>query len=102
MCIDSVKETCFSQKYQKWIYQVLEMSSSFIVDSNKTETSFSNHSKGVWSCSLCFVSLASVKTWMEGAYDMPHTHQKKIPISSFKKIEPNWLVYFGRNADNYS
>ena len=28
MCIDSVKETYFSQKYQKWIYQVLEMSSS--------------------------------------------------------------------------
>ena len=28
MCIDSVKETCFSQKYLKWIYQVLEMSSS--------------------------------------------------------------------------
>ena len=32
MCINSVKETCFSQKYQKWIYQVLEMSSSIIVD----------------------------------------------------------------------
>ena len=30
MCINSVKETCFSQKYQKWIYQVLEMSSSII------------------------------------------------------------------------
>ena len=30
MCINSVKETCFSQKYQKWIYQVLEMSSWFV------------------------------------------------------------------------
>ena len=27
MCINSVKEICFYQKYQKWIYQVLEMSS---------------------------------------------------------------------------
>ena len=30
MCINSVKETCFSQKYQKWIYQVLEINSSII------------------------------------------------------------------------
>ena len=30
MCINAVKETCFSQKYQKWIYQVLEMSSSVV------------------------------------------------------------------------
>ena len=30
MCINSVKETRFSQKYQKWIYQVLEMSSSIV------------------------------------------------------------------------
>ena len=30
MCINSVKETCFSKKYQKWIYQVLEMSSSIV------------------------------------------------------------------------
>ena len=30
MCIlNSVKETFFSQKYQKWIYQVLEINSSF-------------------------------------------------------------------------
>ena len=25
-------------------------------------------------CSLCSVSLRSVKTWMEGTYDMPHTN----------------------------
>ena len=31
MCINSVKETCFSQKYQKWIYQVLEINSSIII-----------------------------------------------------------------------
>ena len=30
MCINSVKETCFSQKYQKWIYQVLEINSSIV------------------------------------------------------------------------
>ena len=35
MCRNSVKETCFSQKYQKWIYQVLEMS-SLIVDRHMT------------------------------------------------------------------
>ena len=35
MCINSVKETCFShQKYQKWIYQVLEINSSILT--NKT------------------------------------------------------------------
>ena len=30
MCINSVKETCFSQKYQKRIYQVLEINSSIV------------------------------------------------------------------------
>ena len=30
MCINSVKETCFSQKYQKWIYLILEINSSFV------------------------------------------------------------------------
>ena len=30
MCINYVKETCFSKKYQKWIYQVLEMRSSIV------------------------------------------------------------------------
>ena len=30
LCINSVKETCFSQKYQKCIYQVLEINSSIV------------------------------------------------------------------------
>ena len=30
MCISSVKETCFSQKYQKWICLILELNSSLI------------------------------------------------------------------------
>ena len=30
MCINSVKETCFSQKYQKWIYLILEINSSIV------------------------------------------------------------------------
>ena len=25
-------------------------------------------------CSLCSVSLLSVKSWMEGTYDMPYKH----------------------------
>ena len=33
ICINSLKETCFSQKYQKWICLILELSSS-IVDAN--------------------------------------------------------------------
>ena len=32
VCINSVKETCFSQKYQKWIDQVLEINSSIKVE----------------------------------------------------------------------
>ena len=32
MCINSVKETRFSQKYQKWIDQVWEINSSIIVN----------------------------------------------------------------------
>ena len=28
MCINSVKETCFTQKYQKWICLILELNSS--------------------------------------------------------------------------
>ena len=31
MCINSVKETCFSQKYQKWICLILELNSSIIM-----------------------------------------------------------------------
>ena len=34
MCINSVKETCFSQKYQKWICQVLEINSSIVTVAN--------------------------------------------------------------------
>ena len=30
MCINSVKETCFSQKYEKWICLILELNSSII------------------------------------------------------------------------
>ena len=40
MRIKSVKETCFSQKYQKWIYQVLEMSSSIIPNDCKIWLSY--------------------------------------------------------------
>ena len=35
LCINSVKETCFSQKYQKWIYQVLEINSSISFEKKK-------------------------------------------------------------------
>ena len=42
------------------------------VAKNKTVTYFSNHVKGVWNCSLCFVSLPCVKTWMKGTYDIHH------------------------------
>ena len=30
MCINSVKETCFSQKYQKWMCLILELNSSIM------------------------------------------------------------------------
>ena len=30
MCINSVKETCFSQKYQKWICLIWELNSSIL------------------------------------------------------------------------
>ena len=30
MCINSVKETCFSQKYQQWICLILELNSSIV------------------------------------------------------------------------
>ena len=32
MCINSVKETCFSQKYQKWICSILELNSSIMAE----------------------------------------------------------------------
>ena len=37
MCINSVKETCFSQNNQKWICLILELNSSIIVVSWEPE-----------------------------------------------------------------
>ena len=37
MCINSVKETCFSQKYQKWICLILELNSSIYFRSELNE-----------------------------------------------------------------
>ena len=44
--------------------------------------------------SLCSTSLHSVKTWMEGTYDMPY----KILISSWPRNQIGWGIR--RDADN--
>ena len=42
MCLNSIKETCFSQKYQKWICLIWELNSSIIECFHVTSWLFSN------------------------------------------------------------
>ena len=43
---------------------------------------------------LCFVSLPSVKTWMEGTYDIPSYQKKKISISLTTEL--NWMGFLAK------
>ena len=62
MCINSVKDTCFSQKYKKWIYQVLEMSSSIV--------------KLCKQAFLQLVQLLNIEVWLQSSMTIPSVPEK--------------------------
>ena len=72
LCAYRFNKCCSENKVIIMMINEALIAITIIADKNKTVTSFSNHFKWVWNCSLCFANLPFVKIWMEGTYDIPY------------------------------